>query len=158
MSSKVDLTSSPFSRGKVFLFIFTLKEEISLLSHSSGERPESPMIVRIALAVALHGVDESALEATSARLLRPPPAERAGTKVVLLRVRVVVVVVVGGAVEVTADRVGIVGWDAGEEGRTVFTAISRIAMACLRLGVFGVRLSCVCKRVLDGGAPEHAWA
>ena len=106
MSSKVDLTSSPFSRGKVFLFIFTLNEDISLLSHSSGERPESPMIISIALAVALHGVDESALEAAAARLLRPPPAERAGTKVVLLRARVAVGVVVGSVVEVAAAREG----------------------------------------------------
>ncbi len=135
MSSKVDLTSSPFSRGKVFLFIFTLNDEISLLSHSSGERLDAPMIDKIALAVALHGVDESALEASAARLLRPPPANRKGIKVVLLRALVADGIVVGGVVVIAAERVGIVasmwgravvGWEAGEEGRTKFKAISSL--------------------------------
>ncbi len=108
MSSKVVLTGSPFSRGKVFLFMFTLNDEISLLSHSSGERLDAPMIDMIALAVALHGVDESALEAVAARLLRPPPANREGIKVVLLRALVAVGVVVGGVVVIAAERVGIV--------------------------------------------------
>ena len=104
MSSKVVLTSSPFSRGNVFLFIFTLDDEISLLSHSSGERLDAPMIDKIALAVALHGVDESALEAVAARLLRPPPADKEGIKVVLLRALVADGVVVDGVVVNAAAR------------------------------------------------------
>jgi hypothetical protein len=62
-----------------------LNIDISLLSQSSGDKPNASMIFRIALAVAMHGVDESALEAAAARLLRPPPAERSRIKVVLLR-------------------------------------------------------------------------
>ncbi len=108
MSSKVVLTSSPFSRGKVFLFIFTLNDDMSLLSQSSGQRLDAPMIDKIALAVALHGVVESALEAATAKLLRPPPADKEGIKVVLLRAPVVVSVVVGGVVAIAAERVGVV--------------------------------------------------
>ena len=104
MSSKVDLTNSPFSRGNVFLLIFTLNIDISLLSLSSGERPDDSMIDRIALAVALHRVDESDLEVVVARLLRPPPAERAGIKVVLLRALVADGVVVDGVVVNAAAR------------------------------------------------------
>ena len=104
MSSNVDLTSSPFSRGNVFLFIFTLNAEISWLSQSSGESPEASMIARIALAVALHGVNETVLEADAARLLRPPPADREGIKVVLLLALVAVGVIVGGVVVIAADR------------------------------------------------------
>ncbi len=63
------------------------------------------MIDKIALAVALHGVDESALEAAAARLLRPPPADTEGIKVVLLRALVAVGVVVGGVVAIAAERV-----------------------------------------------------
>ena len=102
MSSNVILTSSPFSRGNVFLFIFTLNAEISWLSQSSGVSPEASMIARIALAVALHGVDESSLDAAAARLLRPPPAERAGIKELILRDLVVEGVVVDGAVDIGA--------------------------------------------------------
>jgi hypothetical protein len=104
MSSKVDMTNSPFSRGNVFLLIFTLNIDISLVSQSSGERPDDSMIDKIALAIAMHGVDESALEAAAVRLLRPPPAERAGKKVVLLRALVADGVVVDGVVVNAAAR------------------------------------------------------
>ena len=104
MSSKVVLTSSPFSRGNVFLFIFTLDDESSLLSYSSGERLDAPMIHRIALAVAPHGIDESVLEAVAARILRPPTADRGGIKVVLLRALEADGVVVDGVVVNAAAR------------------------------------------------------
>ncbi len=54
------------------------------------------MMERIALAVPLHGVDESSLVDVVARLLLPPPADRTWTKGVSLRVLVVVDVVVAG--------------------------------------------------------------
>ncbi len=67
------------------------------------------MMVKIALAVALHGVEESALDAASARLLRPPPAKRTrtndgmpGTKGIQLRGLVARVIVVGVVVIVVA--------------------------------------------------------
>jgi hypothetical protein len=81
-----------------------LNIDISLLSQSSGERPDASMIVRIALAFALHGVDESALEAVATRLLRPPPAGRAGIRVVLLRAREAVGVVEDSALDVASAR------------------------------------------------------
>jgi hypothetical protein len=81
-----------------------LNIDILLLSQSSGERPDDSIICRIALAVALHGVDESAHEVVAARLLRPPPEERSGMKVVLLRALVADGVVIDGVLVNAAVR------------------------------------------------------
>ncbi len=71
---------SLLSAGKDVLLILTLNCVSSLRSHPEASNGDASMMSRIALAVALPGVEESCVAAAEARLLLALLAVRVGLK------------------------------------------------------------------------------